>query len=134
MLEAFPKTDVRVAIVWIDMLPGDDADAARKSAGIFEDDRVTHFHDPRATRLAGNAFGRRLLAPGAGPAWDVYLFFNGDAEWTDEPPDPADWMHQLSGAKRADPQRFHAADDLVRTLRRVGGRLFGDPKPESDPK
>jgi len=28
-------------------------------------------------------------------AWDIYLFYKPDAAWSDMPPSPSYWMHQL---------------------------------------
>lgn len=124
VLKDFPKADLDVSIVWIDMLPNDNAAAAAKSAKIFDDPRVRQFHDSRATRLAGKAFAHGLIREGAGVAWDIYMFYDKDARWDDHPPEPIEWMHQLSGGRRADPERFHSGDELVSELRKSMKRLF----------
>lgn len=113
-----------LSIVWIEMLPSDNLAAAQKMAGTIRDSRVRHFHDPRATRLAGHAFAKGLLNAGAGPAWDIYMFYDKAAEWRDDPPKPVDWMHQLGGTDRADPTRFHTGDDLVTQLRAAVQRMI----------
>ena len=46
--------DLRVAVIWVDMLPSDDAEAARRAQVLIEDARVTQFHDP--DKLAGQAW------------------------------------------------------------------------------
>ena len=28
-------------------------------------------------------------------AWDVYMLYGPDAQWEEQPPEPAFWMHQL---------------------------------------
>jgi hypothetical protein len=124
ILDSFPKTEISVSIVWIEMLPGDNLAAAQKMAGTIRDSRVRHFFDPRATRRAGNAIAKGLLNDGAGPAWDIYLFYDREAEWKDDPPKPADWMHQLGGGQRADPARFHIGEKLVVELRRSFERMM----------
>jgi hypothetical protein len=122
ILAAFPDLDVSVSLVWIEMLQTDDLEAARAIAATFSDPRVRHFHDPRASRRAGAAFGRRLLAPGR-PAWDVYLFFDRDAGWRgDEAPKPVAWWHQLGAQHGADPSRL-AAGVLAERLRQTAGSL-----------
>ena len=115
VLEAYPEAELPVTIVWIDMLPTDNEAAAKRSSRIFEDPRVKQFHDP--DRKAGRAIARDLLYEDGGPAWDIYLFYDKDAEWTDRPPEPVDWMHQLSGARRADPSRFRPGPQLTKALK-----------------
>ena len=41
---------------------------------------------------------KRYTAGESVPAWDVYLIFDRNAEWKDQPPAPQDWMHQLPRA------------------------------------
>ncbi|MCC7308962.1 MAG: hypothetical protein IT173_15470 [Acidobacteria bacterium] len=36
-----------------------------------------------------------VLGLGDAPAWDVYLLYDGNAEWTDAPPKPIFWQEQL---------------------------------------
>ncbi len=124
VLQDFPKADLDVSIVWIDMLRSDNAAAAAKSAKMFDDPRVRQFHDPRGSRLAGKAFAHELIREGAGVAWDIYMFYDKDARWHDNPPKPIDYMHQLGGGRRADPERFHSGDELVSELHRSMERLF----------
>jgi hypothetical protein len=106
ILRDFPDAKIRVSVVWIEMLPTDSLDAARAMASEMSDPRVRHFYDPRGTRLAGAALAHGIIGEGRGPAWDVYLFYDSDAHWGDEPPVPVDWCHQLSGGQRADPSRY----------------------------
>ena len=124
VLQDFPKADIDVSIVWIDMLGGDNAEAAAKSAKMFDDPRVRQFHDPRATRLAGKAFAQGLIRKGAGVAWVIYMFFDKDARWGENPPEPIDYMHQLGGGGRADRERFHAGAELVKELKASMQRIF----------
>lgn len=124
VLKDFPKADIDVSIIWIDMLRGDNAEAAAKSAKMFDDPRVRQFHDPRSSRLAGKAFAHGLIREGAGVAWDIYMFYDKHARWDDNPPKPIDYMHQLGGGRRADAERFHSGDELVSELRKSMERLF----------
>jgi hypothetical protein len=126
ILEAYPDADLRVSIVWIDMLPTDNEAAAQRSAAIFDDPRVKQFHDP--DRAAGLAIADGLLFAGAGPAWDIYLYYDLDAEWTNRPPKPAEWFHQLSGGRRADPQRFRPGPKLTEALGKATGRIVETPR------
>ncbi len=121
VLNAYPDADIQVSIVWIDMLPSDNAEAATKSAAIFDDPRVTQFYDP--DRKSGYAIGKDLLYENAGPAWDIYLYYDKDAQWTDAPPKPIEYVHQLSGGRRADPARFTPGQKLVEALHSATGRI-----------
>lgn len=124
VLEDFSKADIEVSIVWIDMLPSDNEAAARKTAKMFTDARVRQFYDPRRTRLAGKAFAHGLIRPGAGVAWDIYMFYKPGDTWDEHPPKPIDWMHQLGGGRRADAQRFYAGRELVKELKASMQRIF----------
>jgi hypothetical protein len=106
VLEGFPDTEVQVSVVWIEMLPTDSFEAAQGMAEQMIDPRVSHYFDPRTAHLAGKALAHGIIHEGRGPAWDVYLFYDQEAEWSDEPPRPVEWCHQLSGGQRADPSLF----------------------------
>ena len=120
ILKDFPKADISLSLVWIQM-PGfnDNERTARRIAGTFDDPRVRHFYDPVATHRAGKAFAEGILAEGRGPAWDIYFFYDKGAAWKDGPPKPAEWMHQLGGGGRADPEHFHAGSDLIEQLHKA---------------
>ena len=121
VLNAYPDADIQLSIVWIDMLPSDNAEAATKSSAIFDDPRVKQFHDP--DRKSGYAIAKDLLYENAGPAWDIYLYYDKDAQWTDAPPKPIEWVHQLSGGRRADAARFTPGQKLVESLHSATGRV-----------
>jgi hypothetical protein len=106
ILKKFPDADISVSMVWIEMLPTDNRGASENMAASIRDPRVVHYFDPRGARLAGDAFANGIIREGTGPAWDVYFFYDKDAEWQDGPPKPVEWWHQLSGGQRADPARF----------------------------
>lgn len=124
VLEGFPEADLSASIVWIDMLPADSAKRAAEAAALFTDSRVRQYHDPRDRRLAGDAFGALLLYPDTGPAWDIYMFFDQNAAWVDRPPRPTEWVHQLSGGRRADPERCVTGQKLVEELRATMRRML----------
>ena len=107
-------------VVWLPMLAGDDEDAACRSASLVDDPSVRQFYDP--SRLAGRSIARSLGAEDR-VAWDMYLFYPPDSKWTDEPPAPPDWVHQLGGGW-ADHSRYHRGADLVRQLRRIKQELI----------
>ena len=130
VLKAYPAADIQISIVWIDMLPSDNEEAATKSSAIFADPRVTQFHDP--DRKSGFAIAKDLLYENAGPAWDIYLYYDKNAQWADAPPKPMDWVHQLGGGRRADPARFRPGQRLVDALRESTGKILSGNKPATD--
>ena len=91
MLGDSPK--LRAYFVWVPMLDGDTADAARLEASLYRDKRIAHFWD--GDRLVSGQLARRL---GLDKAWDVYLVFDRRARYKDA---PSLWMHQLDGVKIA---------------------------------
>ena len=102
-------------IVWVEMLPEDREADVMALAGEMTDPRIHWFRDPR--RRAGRAIAASLGATGQ-VAWDVYLFFDADAEWKSQPPAPRQWAHQL-GDTWADPTRHHFGDHLEPELGRL---------------
>ena len=128
LLEAFGNTDIGISIIWIDILPSDNEASASRASAIFDDPRVVQFHDPR--RLAGQAFAAELL--NRPPAWDIYLFYEPGSTWTDGPPKPAQWMHQL-GFDAADEARSRTGDALAAGLYQGMVDLGFEPATESPP-
>ena len=87
--------ELRALVVWVPILPDDDADAAARAAARCAEPRVSHYWDP--DRALGEALGKALALPPregreTGVAWDVYLLFGRGARWGAA---PAFWMHQL---------------------------------------
>ena len=69
-------------------------------------------HGPRCGQTGTSFLGRRWVArkeygkiislpQNKKFAWDVYFIFGRQAKWTNSPPKPDFWMHQLGGPKRA---------------------------------
>lgn len=123
ILKAYPDGAFSVSIVWIDMLPGDGAKAVARSARLFNDPRVMQFYDEDGR--VGELFSGLLLKQDAGPAWDMYMFFDMETTWGAAPPTPSEWYHQLSGARRADTSLFRTGEALVNQLRESAGRWLG---------
>jgi hypothetical protein len=103
---------VTALVVWVEMLRGDERADVGALARALSDPRVRWFHDPK--RRVGEAIGVALGSKGE-PAWDVYAFFDSDAEWKEGPPAPRAWVHQLADVW-ADPARHRHGDDLEAEL------------------
>lgn len=111
-------------IVWVPMLPEDNAAAARASAGECADSRVDHFYD--ADQHASRAIAGLLGGVGA-VAWDVYLMYARHTRWERTPPLPYAWAHQLRRNAWADPARYHSGSALASELRRTVTHLRSAP-------
>jgi hypothetical protein len=134
VLQDFPEEDISISLVWIQM-PGfnDDERTARAMAQTLRDPRVRHFYDPFDTHRAGKAFAKEVLREGMGPAWDIYLFYERGMTWVDRPPAPVEWVHQLGGGRRADPERFRTGEDLINELHDAMQRLRGEGRTLPEP-
>jgi hypothetical protein len=108
-----------IAIVWLPMLPGDDAAAARSMAASFHDKRVAQFWDPG--RLSGKQWSvdfqvgvaragldslppdhpyrpvveRWVADPASVPMWDVAYFYAPGVRWSGRIPPPTSWSKQM---------------------------------------
>ncbi len=116
-----PEVDLVALIVWVEMLPEDRQADVETLAGEMTDPRTRWFHDPK--RRAGRAIATSLGATGK-VAWDVYLFFDAQAEWKNQPPTPPLWVHQLSDSW-ADPTRHRFGDQLEPELGRLLKSVLG---------
>ena len=118
MLQAFPDAEISVAVVWIDILRGDNREEALKATERFIDDpRVKFFYDYK--RVTGESFMKSVpeLDESQTLAWDIYMFYGADAEWAGElPPRPDTHMYQLGGDRGTLPRNIRGKD-LVETLR-----------------
>lgn len=103
-LKSVTDDRVRAYIVWLPIFGGDFKGEARKLSNSFRDKRVSYFLDPESE--TGKQW-ERVLRTERVIAWDVYLLYESDAEWKEEPPRPAFWMHQLGGVTKA--PRFEEA-------------------------
>ena len=90
--------DVAVFVVSIPTFPGDNREKALRRRNLLPDRRVRHFWD-RDLRLGKRYRDVLSLPESIEVAWDVYFVFDREAEWREEPPPPAFWQHQLSGAE-----------------------------------
>lgn len=112
VVEAHPRADIEVAIVWVDVMPLDGARSARKAARILSGDpRVHHFHDPE--QRVGRALSKSLKWEDV--AWDIYVLYPKGVQWSGELPKPQGYVHQLS--RRSEDGHYCTGGDLTRRLR-----------------
>ncbi len=125
ILQDYPKTDISVHVVWVPMLGSDNEAAARKISSMFDDPRVHQYWDPNrlsgtaytrdvfpkmfrdmaasipddhpmAARLKPMFKNRGSVQPERAPLWDVAFFYDGNAQWGDRAPKPAEWIKQIA--------------------------------------
>ena len=113
MLDSHGEAPIDVLVVWIPAIAGDDYAAANRALSLVPDERARHYWD--GSQELGEAFSP-VLGLRARMAWDVYLLFDGEAEWKDAPPAPVEWLHQLVGE---DPGRAFSEGRLEDELRKV---------------
>ena len=80
ILEKYPSSDVRVYVVWFDMLPGDSRNLVDRR--VLNDRRVTNYYD--SGRLVGSWFASHVES-GGGIVWDAYYLYRAEATWTATP-------------------------------------------------
>jgi len=89
----FPNAGISASIVWIPILDEDSLEAAIASVKVLNDKRIRHFYDQN--QIVGKEIANSVGWAG-NIAWDIYLFYASDVDWTDLPPKPIYWMHQLT--------------------------------------
>jgi hypothetical protein len=104
-VERNPSGGFKVYVVWVPMLGAAEPNVP-EATGLATDARVRHYWD--GENVLGTAYQSALGL--SGPAWDVYMLFDGTATWHGStPPTPVYWEHQLGGVTSApflDPDRF----------------------------
>ena len=95
--------------VYIPMIFGDGKAPAVKAAKEMTKIGVPSFWDGK--RELGNAYGQVVKLPmNKKTAWDIYFIYGPDAVWSDTPPKPVYWMHQLGDDDLClDGNKFRAA-------------------------
>jgi hypothetical protein len=93
VLEAVKSDRLAVYAVWMPVLRSDSPDALPDAYTVLPDSRVSHFWD--SEKQYGKYYGSRIDLPEGRLAWDVYLLFDGNADWGTTPPMPVSWWHQL---------------------------------------
>lgn len=91
MLDKVKQPDLQVYSVWVPILWSDGKVSIPQATKRFTDGRVSHYWDQNKDLV--REYSRVLNIDG--PAWDVYLLFDKNAEWKDQVPTPIYWMDQL---------------------------------------
>jgi len=86
---------LQVYSVWVPILWSDGKVSVPQATKRFTDERVSHYWDRNGQLVS--EYGRVLQIDG--PAWDIYLLYDRDAEWKEHPPVPSFWMDQIGAAK-----------------------------------
>ncbi|MCH7944608.1 MAG: hypothetical protein IIC73_01135 [Armatimonadetes bacterium] len=126
MAKAFPDADAKFFVVWAPMLGHESNDDAVQQSKTFGGDERFKFYWDEKKRLP-ISLGSTLQLPSdreraeflgsekhlpsnRSLAWDVYLLYDKDVTWGEEPPEPSFWMHQLGQDERTlDPARLKLA-------------------------
>ncbi len=112
VFEKYPDAEISASIVWIPILGKDSFDAAIPSVKFLNDSRIKHFYDNN--KMVGKTIADSVGWAGK-VAWDIYLFYKPFVEWTETPPKPRYWMHQLSDGW-ATKDKYQTGDDLKNEL------------------
>jgi hypothetical protein len=94
ILEEHPDTDLRVYVVWFNMLSGDSR--SRWDECVMSDPRATHLWDEK--RLASRALAGEVEGASP-PVWDAYLLYGPEATWGDAVPRPMSSGYTVYGAR-----------------------------------
>jgi hypothetical protein len=94
ILEEHSDSDIRVYVVWFNMLSGDSRSGWDEC--VMSDPRATHLWDER--RLASRTFAGEVDGAAA-PVWDAYLLYGREAMWGDVVPRPISSGYTVYGAR-----------------------------------
>jgi len=114
IVQKMKDKNIGVIIVWTNMLKSDDQTTALYAASLFEGKSVTQFFDGE------NKFGdivARTINPKGEKAWDIYLFFDGETQWTHKLPRPFEYVHQLGPTSEwVDRTKYYCGEKLTQRL------------------
>ena len=105
---------LRAYAVWEPILRSDNEQWAKRSTSILNDSRVTHYWIDN--RDVGKLF-QTPIGLTTEPAWDVYLLYPAGVTWTDSPPEPYFFMHQLGN--RLPHENRLSGEGLARRVREL---------------
>jgi len=115
VIEQMSKKGISVIIVWTNMLQSDDKDNAFKAASMFKDPSIVQYFD--AENKFGDMVARRLNPKGE-KAWDIYMFFDKEDQWSNSIPRPFEYAHQLNESNHpwADQTKYFCGKNLTKRL------------------
>jgi len=93
-------------------LDKDNIEATLTSVKFLNNNRFKHYYDQH--QVVGKTIANSVGWTGK-VAWDIYLFYAPYSEWTDKPPSPSYWMHQLTD-KWATKEKYKTGADLKNEL------------------
>jgi hypothetical protein len=97
MFERVPDDRLRAYLIWQPILNSDNRISAERRANEFVHEKLTHYWD--SNKATGDLWKDVLRLKDT--AWDVYLLYNGAADWSTALPSPDLWFPQLHHATRA---------------------------------
>jgi hypothetical protein len=94
------------------MLDNDSIEATLPSVKFLSGKQFQHFYDQHQNvgKIIANSVGWIGKV-----AWDIYLFYEPYTDWTDRPPKPKYWMHQLTD-DWAQNDKYQTGGDLKNEL------------------
>ena len=95
ILEQYPNADLRVYVVWFDMLAGDSRSGWDRC--VISDPRATNLWDQQ--HLVSQTLGPDVEGASP-PVWDAYLLYAPDATWQGSPPRPISTGSTIYGARQ----------------------------------
>lgn len=101
VLSQISSDDLAIHVIWTLVLRNDKRSSVDRAHKLFsKESRATQYWD--GEQDLGKAYGKILELPnGRELAWDIYFVFAAGVEWTDTPPMPDDWQHQLGRDERS---------------------------------
>ena len=97
MFERVPDDRLHAYLIWQPILNSDNRISAERRANQFVHEKLTHYWD--SNKATGDLWKDVLRLKDT--AWDVYLLYNGAADWSTTLPSPDLWFPQLHHATRA---------------------------------
>ncbi len=93
VMNSISEKRLHLFVIWLPAISTDSRNDALERSNLFPEDRVSYYWD--AEKLTGKSWDSVL---GLGmSAWDVYLLYPSNQNWSTEIPSPIFWMHQLQG-------------------------------------